>query len=58
MANHYSTRVKKLSDISIIADRGNDCGSIDKEQHKELKKIIRKAQLDNLFAAMAGYCLK
>lgn len=55
---HYSTTAKKLNEISILADHANNCGNIDKNQHKCLKKKIKGAQLDNVFAAMAAYCTK
>ena len=56
--NHYSKTAKGLRDMRTLADNARDCGNIDNDQHKELKKKIRSAQLDNLFAAMAAYCKK
>lgn len=49
---------ENLSNLSNMAEVSYSCGVLGHDEYVGLKTKIKEAQLDNLFAAMAAFCMK
>ena len=55
--NPYSRRAQKLNQLRSMTDVAYLAGNIDKKEHEEIRGKLYNASMDNIFAAMAGYCM-
>lgn len=56
--NPYLERAQELSKLSILTDITYAGDKYHEKEYKELKREIKKAQMDNILAAMEAYCKK
>ena len=54
--NPYGKRAQHLNNLNVMAFLAHQAGNISSEQYSDLRGKLYDAQMDNIFAAMAGYC--